>query len=129
MTTASLIKKGTLVAVFTIVSYVVSWGLTIPHGLEYFQIIGVIATMAGSTIALFLLDHMKSKLALIGVALLVFCVSVFVLIFYQVRIEANPSGVWAVFSLGILFGLGFFCLGFAMGLAGIPITDSEDTGS
>jgi hypothetical protein len=112
--------KGLAVTVlFGFVGYVLSWGLFVPSDLRPFNVIGVVASMAGYALG----TQANSVKGWARVTLIIASalVSVGCVISYVIHVQRGSGDAFEIIRLAALLFGGFFALTFLMPLAGVSI--------
>ena len=106
------------------VGYVIGFGITIPFSLEWLQVVGGVAIMAGYAITKSLaIPRSKTKtLNRFFIWILVCAVIAIVsMLVYQWLIQESVTGPIAVIAFAVTFSVFFFCLGFIAACAQVSL--------
>lgn len=122
-------KGASIVAVFGLVAYLLSYGVPVPESLGVLNIIAAVGTMAGYPSSLYWQEHVKSRILSLVITLLVALATVVVFLFYVTYMESNPSGNTAVWIIGFTMFLMFFGFGLTAGNAGVLVGKFKSTES
>jgi len=108
-----------ITALFGFVGYILSWGLFVPTDLKPFNLIGVVASMAGyalGTQAKDIAGWKRVSLIILSAVICLICV-----ISYVIYVQRGSGDAFEVIRLAVLLFGGFFTLMFLMPLAGVSV--------
>jgi hypothetical protein len=112
-------KGLTIAAVFGLVGYLLSYGILIPLGLEFFKILAAVGMMAGSAVGRHTADSVarpRFRAPLIIVAMLVCVGSAITYVLMEPMGSANTSDI---VDLALLITVFFFCFAFLVPISGV----------